>query len=101
MVGVLTAVLCGLMPAEYIDRCFTHGEVATPLAPAEGMWLDRIQLAPKAESAWLCEPRLRVDATICHEARRLVERRVCDTALPKLRDFRECLRAELPSLVPL
>ena len=95
MVGVLTAVLCGLVPPEYIDRCFTEDDLATPVAPPEGMWLDRIQLAPKAEKAWVREPGLRIDALACHTAQRHIERQVCAAALPKLRDFREGLQAEL------
>ena len=66
-------------------------------APAEGTWLDRIQLAPKAERAWASEPGLRVDARQwqCRLARRRLERAVRFGAAERVRAFCEGLRAEL------
>ncbi|KAL1526646.1 hypothetical protein AB1Y20_015350 [Prymnesium parvum] len=49
MAGVVALVVCGRRGLDFIDRCFEEEEVPTPLAPAEPMWLDKVQLVPKAQ----------------------------------------------------
>eukprot|EP00326_Haptolina_ericina_P029256 CAMPEP_0181167960 /NCGR_PEP_ID=MMETSP1096-20121128/3_1 /TAXON_ID=156174 ORGANISM="Chrysochromulina ericina, Strain CCMP281" /NCGR_SAMPLE_ID=MMETSP1096 /ASSEMBLY_ACC=CAM_ASM_000453 /LENGTH=110 /DNA_ID=CAMNT_0023255273 /DNA_START=8 /DNA_END=340 /DNA_ORIENTATION=- len=51
MAGLLIAVVSGRLGLDYIHKCFGPELVPTPLAPAEAMWLDRLQLSPKAQ-AW-------------------------------------------------
>ena len=89
MAGVLAAVVSGAADGAYIDRCFAEEELPTPLAPAEGMWLERIQLSPRAQQAWVTAPRLRVDAVQCTTARLEVERDLREVALPALQRFGE------------
>ena len=88
-------VTCHDRGGTHIERCFEPPAVHTPAAPAEAMWLDRIQLAPKAERAWASEPGLRVDARQCRLARRRLERAVRFGAAERVRAFCEGLRAEL------
>jgi len=74
MAGVVAAVVSGAIGPGYIDRCFVEKEVPTPLGPAESMWLDRIQLSPRAQQAWVVAPGLKVDILQCQVARLDVER---------------------------
>ena len=89
MAGLLAAVARGDVPAEYIDRCFTEVRLPTPLAPAEAMWLDRIQLAPKAHKAWVEASGMRIDAMECRAAQVAIERAVRDAAAEQLCRFAE------------
>ena len=57
MAGVVQRVVSGAEPPEYIDRCFEPEPCATPLPPAEAMWLDRAELMPAARD-W-CAAHLR------------------------------------------
>ena len=53
MAATVAAVVSGALPPTFIDACFKEGaEVRTPLAPAEAMWLEQVQTAPRAEKAW-------------------------------------------------
>ena len=89
MVGVLVAVVSGRAEIEYIDRCFSDAEVLTPLAPAEPMWLERIQLSPRAQQAWVAAPCLQVDVLQCQIARLEIERDVRQLGMAALQRFAE------------
>jgi tRNA U38,U39,U40 pseudouridine synthase TruA len=52
MGGAIAAVVSGRRPSEYIDRCFSEADVHTPLAPAESMFLEQVEVSPRARSAW-------------------------------------------------
>ena len=87
MAGLLSAVVSGAATSAYIDRCFAEAEVPTPLAPAECMWLERIQLSPRAQQTWVTATRLKVDA-VQHQAARLeVERHVRTAGVQPFRRF--------------
>ena len=94
MVGALVAVVSGRAEIEYIDRCFSDAEVLTPLAPAEPMWLERIQLSPRAQQAWVAAPCLQVDVLQCQIARLEIERDVRQLGMAALRRFAEELDAQ-------
>ena len=44
MAGVLLAVVRGVEPADFIDRCFELAPVTTPCCPAEALWLENVQV---------------------------------------------------------
>jgi hypothetical protein len=51
------------------------------------MWLDRIQLTPKAHSAWVEKPEMRVDGLQWAMAKQQVERQARRMALDRMRQF--------------
>jgi len=94
MAGVVAAVVSGRLPLEFIDRCFEEEELQTPLAPAEPMWLDRLQLAPKAQTWTSSSSGVRADAEQADAFRGVIEQDALRAALAPLATF----ASELSSL---
>jgi hypothetical protein len=58
------------------------------------MWLERIQLSPRAQQAWVAAPCLQVDVLQCQIARLEIERDVRQLGMAALRRFAEELDAQ-------
>ena len=94
LAGLLIAVTCGKLDLGYIDKCFDEEFVPTPLAPAEAMWLAKLQLTPRAQtwataaSAAADREREQADAM-----QRDIEREVLTAARAPFAQFEAELRA--------
>lgn len=74
MAGLVAQVVSGSLPLHYIDNCFVEGQaVATPLAPAEPMWLAAVQLSPNAQRSFVESIGLRLAGEKVRAARDKVE----------------------------
>lgn len=73
MAATLALVVSGAAGLDYLDECLDEGKtVPTPLGPSEAMWLEEVQLLPKAETAWKAKEQAK-RADVRNEARELRE----------------------------
>ena len=73
MSATVAAVTADKLDPSFIDSCFEDADVRTPLAPAEAMWCDSVNLAPRVHKAWASTgmptpaPGVEISAAAAHE----------------------------------